>query len=486
MLWPALARADDASLHNQAVLTYTAPQPPHYFRTALEQLAIFGAGMAQYWYDKNQNSRDWQFKYDWPSLQERIEGKAYSFDSNGFDTNFLFHPVSGTLYYSTARANHLGPFESLAVAFTTSFLWEFFGEFQERPSINDIIVTPYTGMAWSETTTQLGAFFLRACPSTANEIIGSSLAPFVALHGAADGATRVHSDCQESSSAHRFRLSLSGGEAWTEGISPHPELSANLQTEVIHLPGFGRPGLGWVTFGDGNVSRLGLHLSLAEPRSSDITDVTFLTQTVVAGLYYRDNYVRGRELERREVIFGLLIGAEYSRHRYDPAAAADRIFLLDIPAVTARYYGRTPDLGWELSLDAGGLFGAADAFALPRASRSGPAPDLTSVAEAEGYNHVAGVGLSPRARLYLGPAEVGLEVQSDRLFAWRALDRTGRLARTPISELRRKASLWIAFGAPQLERFLLSINWTQRAGSVGDVHVSRNELSLNVGVELAP
>jgi len=33
---------------------------------------------------------------------------------------------------------------------------------------------------------------------------------------------------------------------------------------------------------------------------------------------------------------------------------------------------------------------------------------------------------------------------------------------------------------------LLSVNWTNRTGTVGDVHVSKNELSLNVGAELAP
>jgi hypothetical protein len=485
-LWPRPVLADEADERNRALLTYSTPQPPHYLRVALEELAIFGAGIGQYWYDKSANSRDWQFKYDWPSLRERLEGKAYSFDSNGFDTNFLFHPFSGTLYYSSARANHLGPFESLAVAFTTSFLWEFFGEFQERPSINDIIVTPFTGMAWGETTTQLGAFFLRGCPTTANTILGSTLAPFVALHDAADGASRVHSDCEESSSSHRFRFSLSGGEAWTEGISAYPQITGALDTEVIHLPGFARPGLGWSTFADGNVSRLGVNVSLAEPRSSTVTDFTLLTQTVVAGLHYRNNYIHGGHIDRHEVLFGLLIGAEYSRHRYLPDGAADRVFLLELPALTMRYYGHARELGWELTLDAGGAYGAADALALPNALANGSKPDLTSVTQAEGYDHVAGITMNPRVRVDLGPTEIGLDLRSDRLYAFRAADRTNYVAKTPISEFRRRASLWMSFGAPRVERFLLSVNWTNRTGSVGDTHVARNELSLNAGIELAP
>ncbi|HEX7453649.1 MAG TPA: hypothetical protein VF294_15260, partial [Polyangiaceae bacterium] len=76
--------------------------------------------------------------------------------------------------------------------------------------------------------------------------------------------------------------------------------------------------------------------------------------------------------------------------------------------------------------------------------------------------------------------------RSDRLFAFRAADRTNYTAKSPVGEFRRRASLWMSFGAPWVERFLLSVNWTNRTGTVGDVHVVRNELSLNAGVELAP
>ena len=488
-LAPRLCAAQDYEEHGtDSTLTYTSPQKPRYLRFALEELAILGGGVAQYWSNRDSNARDCQFKYDWASLRDRIEGKAYAFDTNGFDTNFLFHPTSGTLYYLTARSNHLGPFESLAVAFSASFIWEFFGEFQEKPSVNDIIVTPVAGMAWGETTSQLGAFFLRACPSTANEIVGSALAPYTALNDALDGSTRVHSDCDEGNgSAHRFRLSLSAGEAWSEGVAPYPLATLALQTEVIHVNGFGRPGKGWATFADGNVSRLGVHVGAASAGGLAITDFTLLTQTVVAGLHYRDNSLRAGRLQRQDVLFGFMIGAEYTRHRYQPAGAADRIFLLDLPALTTRYYGQSQGLAWELTMDVGGSFGGADSFAQARALATGQAlSSLTSVAEAEGYNHVVGIMMSPRARLTLGPTELGMDFRSDRLIAWRALDRTGNTSGTSVSEFRRRTSFWVSSGAPSLARVLLGLNWTQRAGSVGDVRTSRNELALSIGLELAP
>lgn len=469
------------------MLSYGSAQPPRFVRLTLEELAVLGAGIGQYWYDKNENSRDWQFKYNWAGLRARLDGEAYAFDTNGFDTNFLFHPTSGTFYYLVGRSNHLNPFESLAVAFGSSLLWEFFGEFQEKVSINDVIVTPVAGMAWGETSLQLGAFFLRGCPGAVNDVLGATFAPLHVLHDAADGVTRLRPECEaEARSAHRFRFSLSGGEGWTAGVSPYPFLRLSAQTEVLHLPGFGKPGRAWDTFADGNVSRLGFALSVAEPASSTITDVALLTQTVVAGVHYRQNAYRGSELHRSEAVFGFVIGAEYTRHRYDPAGAADRIFLLDLPALTTRYYGRIGELGWELTLDAGGTFGGADSFALPGALRQKKALSLTSVAVGEGYNHVAGFELSPRARLELRGAEFGVDFRGDRMLAFRVLDRTGAVSTTTDSELRRRGSIWISIGAPLPARFVLSANWTERSGSVGDVRASLNELSWNAGLELAP
>jgi hypothetical protein len=469
------------------VLSYSSPQPPRFVRLTLEELAVLGAGIGQYWYDKNENSRDWQFKYNWAGLRARLDGEAYAFDTNGYDTNFLFHPTSGTFYYLVARSNHLNAFESLAVAFGSSLVWEFFGEFQEKISINDVVVTPLAGMAWGETSLQLGAYFLRACPSIANDVLGATFAPLHVLHDAADGATRLDSECNaEARSAHRFRFSLSGGEGWTAGVSPYPFVRLSAQTEVLHLPGFGKPGRAWRTFANGNVSRLGFAISFAEPESVTVTDVALLTQTVVAGVHYRQNVLQGKELRRGEALFGLLIGAEYTRHRYDPAGAADRIFLLDLPALTTRYYGHVGELGCELTLDAGGTFGGADSFALPRALREKKALSLTSVALGEGYNHVVGFEPAPRARLELKGAEFGLDFRADRMVAFRVLDRTGEVSTTSDSELRRRGSIWISVGAPLPARFVLSANWSQRSGSVGDVHASLDELSWNAGVELAP
>lgn len=154
-------------------------------------------------------------------------------------------------------------------------------------------------------------------------------------------------------------------------------------------------------FADRNVSRLGFSTSFSGVQSSSVSDLlSLLTQTVVAGLHYRNNSFENGELRRREALFGVMVGAEYTRHRYDPRAEPDRVFLLDLPALTARYYGRSKDRGWEFALDAGAAFGAADSLVLSQAG----------------------------TRIY----------------------------------------------------------WTERASSLGELNAKRNELSVHLGLELAP
>lgn len=480
-----LARAADDGQSDAHMLRYRGPESPRYVRLALEELAILGIGFGQYWYDRETNSRDWQFNYDWASFRARLDGSAYSFDTNGFDTNFLFHPAAGTFYYLTARSNRLGPFESLAVAFAASGVWEFFGEFQEKISVNDVIVTPVAGMAWGETLTQLGAYFLRECPSSSNQILGSALAPLTAIHDAIDGAERLTVCDGVSPSVRRIRLQLQGGESWHEGHSPYALLRMGLETEIVNLPGFDRAGTEWSTFSDGNVSRLRFGVGLSDTDSSALSELSLLTQTVLTGVYHRDSHFLNGQLQRREALFGLMVGAEYTRHRYDPRAEPDRFFVLDLPALTTRYYGRSGNLGWELVLDAGGAFGGADSLVLPHTNATAYRPELTSVAAAEGYNHLVGIAVSPRARFDLGVAELGVEIRGERLIGWRALDRTGTVAGSSIAEARRRSQVWVSLGGPRVERFLFSLSWTERESRLGELRAKRNELSLNLGLELA-
>lgn len=93
------------------------------------------------------------FKYDWPATSigdwKRNLKEGWEWDADRFGTNFIGHPHSGNYYFNVARSNGYSFWGSLPFAIEGSVTWEYFGE-NTRPSINDIINTPISGMFLGE------------------------------------------------------------------------------------------------------------------------------------------------------------------------------------------------------------------------------------------------------------------------------------------------------------------------------------------------
>jgi hypothetical protein len=69
-----------------------------------------------------------------------------TFDHDSWWINYLAHPYVGATYYIRARERGFGPWSSFAYSAFASALYEFGAEaFFEKPSIQDLIVTPIGG-----------------------------------------------------------------------------------------------------------------------------------------------------------------------------------------------------------------------------------------------------------------------------------------------------------------------------------------------------
>lgn len=75
---------------------------------------------------------------------------VYDIDSNFI--NYVAHPFSGSVYYSIARNAGLSPLKSFGYsAFISTFFWEYgFEALIEKPSIQDLIITPVLGSLFGE------------------------------------------------------------------------------------------------------------------------------------------------------------------------------------------------------------------------------------------------------------------------------------------------------------------------------------------------
>lgn len=74
-------------------------------------------------------------------------------DSDHWFHNYIGHPYGGSFYYNSVRTRGAGPMSSMAFAAALSFQWEYiFEAVAERPSIQDLVITPIAGAALGELT----------------------------------------------------------------------------------------------------------------------------------------------------------------------------------------------------------------------------------------------------------------------------------------------------------------------------------------------
>ena len=478
-------------------LRYTTEPEQYPFRAVLEEIALLGMGLGQYLSNHAGNSVDWDYQYNWTDFRSKISGSGYSVDTNAFDTNFITHPASGTMYYWAARGNRLPVLTSALYAFTASLLWELLGEFREKASVNDMLVTPVAGLVLGETTFQLGTFFDRSCASTANRVLGALLGASKTLHDAIDGVEPSRDvQCDQwglsRSGTHEFRLALGedavvplrGRDAGSGG-AVFAESRFELETKRVALSAYGQEGHGLKTFSDGNASDLWLHTGLS---NNGYTDFTLGARVMAVGMHFRSLAQALQGVVGDEMLFGLQLATEYSVHRYSPGVNEhkDRVFTLDVPGVRFDYRRHQGAVRWELGLSGSVTWAGIDAFALPTYLQQGGSVDgLTSVAAGQGYNYAAGFTLEPSARLVARPLEMGVSLQGMRLWGLRTLDRDpDRSQGLEIAEARYRSTLWIAFG-PLFHLLRLRL-WSQtlsRWGSMDALRVSRGEFRLGASAE---
>ena len=129
-------------------------------RTSIQIFSAISGGMINYFAMKYTNMDDWQYEYKWSDAKRKFLDGWY-WDPNDFNTNTLYHAYAGALYYTIARSNQYSIFESFLWSVAGSSIWEYFGEWREQVSLNDMILTPTLGAVMGEFFFQTGIFIER-------------------------------------------------------------------------------------------------------------------------------------------------------------------------------------------------------------------------------------------------------------------------------------------------------------------------------------
>ncbi|MFL5306980.1 MAG: DUF3943 domain-containing protein, partial [Polyangia bacterium] len=223
----------------------SVPRPSlPYLRTFVETSFVLGLGTVWYWRAPSASDFDLHFdKRDWRTKLFSVDDVV--FDDNRFSTNGIVHPVAGAIYYQIARGNGLGPGASLASSFLASAVWEYFTEFREKPSINDLIMTPMGGVI-GEATYRVGRMFAAGRPSVPN-CIGAMVFSLVATLNETSvcrSASRPPYDGAGLSQSMPHRLDLAVGESFArfDGGPITGQLLIDFAAVVVTNPAYNRPG----------------------------------------------------------------------------------------------------------------------------------------------------------------------------------------------------------------------------------------------------
>ena len=160
------------------------PHPEHpYLRVLLGEFAFLGLQAAWYW--GHQEPSESEIPFTWSTWQTKVFSDRYFvFDHDRFNTNAIGHPLAGTVYYQIARGNGFGVGASFLTTVAASTLWKYFGEPNQKLSINDLIVTPAAGWVIGEATYRLGRLFADGEPNFVNCLGAALFSPVAALNDA--------------------------------------------------------------------------------------------------------------------------------------------------------------------------------------------------------------------------------------------------------------------------------------------------------------
>ncbi|HEX2670099.1 MAG TPA: DUF3943 domain-containing protein [Polyangiaceae bacterium] len=294
---------------------YTTPTEKNYLRAVFELGALTTVGVAWYAVDVRQGK---DVGYRWQMFQKKLSGSAFGHDDNAFGTNFRGHGLGGNVYYGSARSNHLGIGESFGFAVAGAVLWEYFGEINEVVSVNDLIVTPFTGIGLGEPLTQFSAFFDRQSPTALNRVLGTVFGPLKSVNDALDGAKLSRSSTRRKD-WHRFSaaagLSLSRTEFRRPALSvrDHTDYHLEVSERLARLPDYDAAGRHAQWFSDANVSGMSLNVAFGV---DGLRDFAFGADFVPVGYYQRSAWGSGDELHGSGWLLGFQMGYRYLVHDF--------------------------------------------------------------------------------------------------------------------------------------------------------------------------
>lgn len=402
---------------------------------ALAEIGI-ALGLATVWYvldDRN------VFDWDFPSIEERFNGEAWRFDNNTFGINYLAHPLNGAGMWVLARGNRVGVWPAFAYTFLGSTFWEFAIEFQEKVSINDMIVTPGVGLAVGEFFHKLSWYLSSKKPQSVGHTalawtLGLSVTGHRAMdHRAPPPTAQPDSLGLASEMWHQFGIHYGIGS-----VTPWDDTTGWLQRwglsgELVAIPGYLTDQRMQGFFHLADFTRASLDLELSDAGLG----YDFFAETLAVGYHTQTPGLASTSA----------ISAAYLLRNTDTGGYDDRQGLFLAPGLMTELRTSHAGLSTRLRASAYPAFGSLSALSYAQWQAQRPDARTKTILGRAGYSFSQGVTGLLEAELAYGPLALSGRARAGRHWSIDGLDRSQEEVENdaPLTEsvFEARAAAWL-------------------------------------------
>jgi hypothetical protein len=372
-------------------------------RAAAESALFVTLGTAYYWMDPLANSADWDF----PSFRSKLTFESVRLDNNFFATNHILHPFAGASVYGFSRVNGLGVVPAFGYAVASSVVWEFALEYREQASVNDLLFTPFGGMALGESLFQLGAY-LNSAPGAENtwtRVASVTLGLPQHLHDSLDAVSAPRDPPADElglSSAYWHRFSAGYEYAVVHSRDRAERLQGfQLTSEIVAMPGFLRPGRFSSAFADGNFSELSWRMAWGK---TGLDDVDLWAMVDLVGFYQQD--IRGPAESRRGSAAKMALSTALRFNQREIARRPDRFAVAHLLGPHAGAWLVLGELRACADFSIHADFAGVHPLAFERWDGGRRETGVKTILARHGYYYAFGYSFRARGGLELGGAEL--------------------------------------------------------------------------------
>ncbi|MEN6559683.1 MAG: DUF3943 domain-containing protein [Acidobacteriota bacterium] len=480
-----------------------AAMPKKWRRFFVQEGLVAAVSTVEYWLSYHDWIEDWQFELTFADQYKRfLTLQAVTFDSNAYLTNWI-HVPGGAFYYQMARSNYLTWPESLLATFTCSAIYEYVSEWREVISINDMALTTFGGYSLGEAWFQIGDYFHHR-KSPVLKILGL-VNPVNEINQWLDRKNPASRVYQEPGWANMV-FSVAGWHSAETGRQSYGAGRIDIETQLLRVPGYGRPGTFKKFLADTSLSELSIGLTLRQRRPEDdqlkagTAEEVDIAARVVGLSWYRQSI---DELGRGSA-FSIGLGSALTYLRKRPAAYDARGVQvhIDPPPATptdfrdkmtvAHMFGPVVDWTWfgrgikvRAVADAYADFGMINAFAFNAYSGDHSIAGLKTTLSYYGYYYAYGGTTSARIDVNWGNLWVRGLVSGQAWGSWQGRDRYQDSVTNNVgaSDTRTRYLLqagWRLGAVPV--RFFAGIEGIHRRGKIGTVSAASQETRTFAGL----